>query len=186
MILKKVSVVPRMNAKSDGSINAAFTRIHEAQRPDDCTRVLTARGKAVPHGAGDWLVCHQPNTQCTRRIVKKVGQSINFGSLYLGHFLPDSDNSPLILFLLSCRRRNKSEICVFSSYKITWSLYFWVENRDAKHVDQWVNIYKSLIESTDLWPQQMFTFLEMLAMIVSERSFGAFVCRRRPAGLHRS
>ena len=43
-------------------------------------------------------------------------------------------------------------------------------------------IYTSLIASTDLWPQEMFTFLEMLATIVSERSFGDFVCRRRPAG----
>ena len=110
--LKRVAVVPRLNAKSDGSIDAAYTRILEAQRPDDRTRVrrvLTARGKAVPWRAGDRLVCHQPSTQCTRRVVKKVGQSTNFGSLYLGHFLPDLDNSPLMLFLLSCRRRNKSE-----------------------------------------------------------------------------
>ena len=92
------------------SINGAYKRIHEAQRPDDSTRVrrvLTARGKAVPHGAGERLVCHQPSTQCTRRVVKKIWQSANFGSLYLGHFLPDLDNSPLILFLLNCRRRNK-------------------------------------------------------------------------------
>ena len=81
-----------MNAKSDGSIDAAYTRIHEAQQPEDRTRVklvLTTRGKAVPHGDGDRLACHQPSTQCTRRVVKKVGQSTNFGSLYLGHFLPD-------------------------------------------------------------------------------------------------
>ena len=61
--LKRVAVVPRLNAKSDGSIDAAYARILEALRPDayDRTRVrrvLTARGKAVPHGAGDGLVCH--------------------------------------------------------------------------------------------------------------------------------
>ena len=31
----------------------------------------------------------------------------------------------------------------------------------------------------------MFTFLEMLAMVASESSFGAYVCGWRPAGLHR-
>ena len=31
----------------------------------------------------------------------------------------------------------------------------------------------------------MFTFLDMLAMVVSESSFAAYVCPRRPAGLHR-
>ena len=31
----------------------------------------------------------------------------------------------------------------------------------------------------------MFTFLLMLAMVVSESSFGAFVYHRRPVGLHR-
>ena len=30
----------------------------------------------------------------------------------------------------------------------------------------------------------MFTFLEMLALVESESSFGAFVCHRRPAGFH--
>ena len=30
----------------------------------------------------------------------------------------------------------------------------------------------------------MFTFLEMLALVWSESSFGAYVCHRRPAGLH--
>ena len=29
----------------------------------------------------------------------------------------------------------------------------------------------------------MFTFSEMLALVQSESSFGAFVCHRRPAGL---
>ena len=30
----------------------------------------------------------------------------------------------------------------------------------------------------------MFTFSEMLALVQSESSFGAYVCHRRPAGLH--
>ena len=30
----------------------------------------------------------------------------------------------------------------------------------------------------------MFTFSEMLALVESESSFGAYVCHRRPAGLH--
>ena len=38
------------------------------------------------------------------------------------------------------------------------------------------------IASTDLWPQEMFTFSEMLALIESESSFGAYVCHRRPVG----
>ena len=38
------------------------------------------------------------------------------------------------------------------------------------------------IASTDLWPQEMFTFLEMLALVQSESSFGAYVCHRRPGG----
>ena len=72
---------------------------------------------------------------------------------------------------------------------------FGVEIRDTKHVDlltsrctctsTQVKIYTDLIASTDLWPQGMFTFLEMLAMVESESSFGAYVCHRRPAGLHR-
>ena len=71
---------------------------------------------------------------------------------------------------------------------------FWVEIRDAKHVDlltsrctcisTQVKIYTGLIASTDLWPQKMFTFLEMLALVESESNFGAYVCHRRPAGLH--
>ena len=36
--------------------------------------------------------------------------------------------------------------------------------------------------STDLWPQEMFTFSEMLALVESESSFGAYVCHRRPGG----
>ena len=38
------------------------------------------------------------------------------------------------------------------------------------------------IASTDLWPQEMFTFLEMLALVESESSFGAYVCHGRPGG----
>ena len=38
------------------------------------------------------------------------------------------------------------------------------------------------IASTDLWPQEMFTFSEMLALVESESSFGAHVCHRRPGG----
>ena len=38
------------------------------------------------------------------------------------------------------------------------------------------------IASTDLWPQQMFTFLKMHALVESESSFGAYVCHRRPGG----
>ena len=38
------------------------------------------------------------------------------------------------------------------------------------------------IASTDLWPQGMFTFSEMLALVESESSFGAYVCHRRPGG----
>ena len=38
------------------------------------------------------------------------------------------------------------------------------------------------IASTDLWPQEIFTFSEMLALVESESSFGAYVCHRRPGG----
>ena len=38
------------------------------------------------------------------------------------------------------------------------------------------------IASTDLWPQEMFTFSEMLALVESESSFGAYVCQGRPGG----
>ena len=38
------------------------------------------------------------------------------------------------------------------------------------------------IASTDLWPQEMFTFSKMLALVESESSFGAYVCHRRPGG----
>ena len=46
-------------------------------------------------------------------------------------------------------------------------------------------MYTSLIASLT---SEMFTFLDMLAMVVSESSlfgFGAYVCLGRPAGLHR-
>ena len=71
---------------------------------------------------------------------------------------------------------------------------FWVEIRDAKHLitsrctcrSTQVKIYAGFIASTYLWPQEMFTFLEVLALVESESSFGAYVCHmhRRPAGLH--
>ena len=80
------------------------------------TGVDGARHRCAQWG-GDRLVCHQSNTQCTQRVVKKVGQSTNFGSLYLSHFLPDLENSPLIRFLLSCRKRNKSGNSVFRILK---------------------------------------------------------------------
>ena len=38
------------------------------------------------------------------------------------------------------------------------------------------------IASTDLRPPEMFTFSEMLALVESESSFGAYVCHRRPGG----
>ena len=38
------------------------------------------------------------------------------------------------------------------------------------------------IASTDLWPQGMFTFSEMLALVESESNFGAYACHRRPGG----
>ena len=41
------------------------------------------------------------------------------------------------------------------------------------------------VQAGGLSPQEMFTFLEKLAMIVSENSFGADVCHRRHAGLYR-
>ena len=40
------------------------------------------------------------------------------------------------------------------------------------------------IASTDLWPQEMFTFLEMLALVESESSFGAYVCHRHGCSMH--
>ena len=64
---------------------------------------------------------------------------------------------------------------------------FWDKIRDAEHVDRSTH-YSTCrstqvkIVSTDLWPQEMFTFSEMLALVESESSFGAFVCHRRPGG----
>ena len=62
---------------------------------------------------------------------------------------------------------------------------FWVEIRDAKHV------HRCRWRSTWVWSHQLTSdlrdvhFLEMLTMVVSENSFGAYVCPRRPVGLHR-
>ena len=61
--------------------------------------------------------------------------------------------------------------------------------RDAKHVDRSTH-YSTCrstqvkIASTDLWPREMFTFSEMLALVESESSFGAYVCHmhRRTGG----
>ena len=39
-----------------------------------------------------------------------------------------------------------------------------------------------MIALTDLLPQEMFTFSEMLALVKSDSSFGAYVCHRRPGG----
>ena len=59
--------------------------------------------------------------------------------------------------------------------------------RDAKHVDRsthYSTCRSTQVKSasTDLWPQEMFTFSEMLALVESESSFGAYVCHRRPGG----
>ena len=64
---------------------------------------------------------------------------------------------------------------------------FWVEIGDAEHID----VVENIREFDRInWPltSEMFTFLDMLtqlAIVVSESSFGAYVCIRRPAGLHR-
>ena len=65
---------------------------------------------------------------------------------------------------------------------------FSVEIRDAKHVDRsiltsrcrstQVKLYTGLIASIDLWPQEMFTFSEMLALVQSERVWKQFQCLR--------
>ena len=64
------------------------------------------------------------------------------------------------------------------------SFEFWVEIHDAEHVDRCSCKY------TRVWSYQltseMFTFLDMLALVVSESNFGAYVCLRRPARLHRN
>ena len=61
--------------------------------------------------------------------------------------------------------------------------------RDAKHVDRsthYSTCRSTQVKSasTDLWPQEMFTFSKMLALLIfeSESSFGAYVCHRRPGG----
>ena len=59
--------------------------------------------------------------------------------------------------------------------------------RDAKHVDRSTHCstcrstqVKSA--STDLWPQEMFTFSEMLALFRVGKQFRCYVCHRRPGG----
>ena len=68
---------------------------------------------------------------------------------------------------------------------------FWVKIRDAsKHVDRSTHYYSTMsfrstqvkIALTDLGPQEMFTFSEMLTLVESESSFGAYVCHWRPGG----
>ena len=52
-------------------------------------------------------------------------------------------------------------------------------------IDLLTSRYRSMqvkIASTDLWPQEMFTFSEMLALVESESNFGAHVCHKRPGG----
>ena len=101
-------VVLRTNAKSDGSINAAFTRIHEAKWPDDRTRVLTALQSYAPWGRRPACV---PSTQypmytanCKKSwAINKPWKSVSWP------FFTGFGQFTLICFLLSCRRRNKSE-----------------------------------------------------------------------------
>ena len=66
---------------------------------------------------------------------------------------------------------------------------FWDKIRDVEHVDRSTHYNYGTcrstqvkIASTDLWPQEMFTFSEMLALVESESSFGAYVCHGRPGG----
>ena len=105
------------------------------------TGVDGARHRCAQWG-GDRLVCHQSNTQCTQRVVKKVGQSTNFESLNLGHFVPDLDNSPLIRFLFSCRKRNKSGNSVFRILKKSPEVSNW---SDETHIQwHWQNEQEAL------------------------------------------
>ena len=63
------------------------------------------------------------------------------------------------------------------------SFCLWVEIRDAEHVDRcsWkCTRVRSHQLTSDL--KRRYFFLEMLAIVVSESGFGAFVCLRRPAG----
>ena len=68
-----------------------------------------------------------------------------------------------------------SEMVPFGSKSVTLSMY--IDAGDDLHGFDRIN-----------WTltSEMFTFLEMLAVVTSENSFGAFVCARRPAGLHRN
>ena len=68
---------------------------------------------------------------------------------------------------------------------------FWDKIRDAKHVliDLLTSTCRTTCRSTqvkialtDLWPQEMFTFSEMLALVELDSSFGAYVCHGRPGG----
>ena len=63
---------------------------------------------------------------------------------------------------------------------------FCVEIGDAEPVDRCRWKYTRVWSyQLTIWPQEMFTFWICFAMVVSESSFGAYVCLRRPAGLHR-
>ena len=78
------------------------------------TGVDGARHRCAQWG-GDGLACHQSNTQCTQRVVKKkkVEQSTNFGSLYLGHFLPDWTSQPSFGFSWAVEKETKVAIGFF-------------------------------------------------------------------------
>ena len=74
------------------------------------------------------------------------------------------------------------EMIPFRSKSVTLSMLINLLTRRCRSTQ--VKLYAGLIASIDLWPQEMFTFSEMLALVQSESSFGAYVCHRRPAGLH--
>ena len=71
----------------------------------------------------------------------------------------------------------------FRSKSVTLSMLIDLLTRRCRLTQ--VKLYTGLIASIDLWPQEMFTFSEMLALVQSESSFGAYVSLtfRRPAGL---
>ena len=76
---------------------------------------------------------------------------------------------------------------VISGYQVsTWcdnrTLIGWVGERATPWATSTCRSTQVKIASTDLWPQGMFTFSEMLALVGSESSFGAYVCHRRPGG----
>ena len=75
-----------------------------------------------------------------------------------------------------------SEMVTFGSKSVTLSMK--IDLLTCRCRSTQVKIYTSLIASTDLWPQEMFTILEMLALVESESCFGAYVCHyyRRPGG----